>query len=221
MKAASKPREVSKDPTAYQRWELPNVGPATSGAQRLPAGPLTAAQVEAMQVQAYSEAASDGRKSGYEAGFKEGQAAAQAQMEVHLDRIRGMLDYLARPLAAFDDSLEESLLALSMTVAQQLVRRELRTDPGEIVAAVREALAALPAARRDVRLLLHPEDVVLVREALAVDEREPSWRIIEDPLVTRGGCRVEAADSRIDATVENRLATVVAQVLGGEREGDE
>jgi flagellar assembly protein FliH len=48
----------------------------------------------------------------------------------------------------------------------------------------------------------------------------PAWRIVEDPLITRGGCKVDTEVSHIDATVENRLAAVIATLFGGEREHD-
>jgi len=110
-----------------------------------------------------------------------------------------------------------------MTVARHLVRRELKTDSGVVVSVVREAVALLPASVRRIRVFLHPEDAGLVRQALSVssdDGDELRWRIIEEPTLTRGGCRVESEDSRIDATVEARLGALIARALGGEREED-
>jgi flagellar assembly protein FliH len=36
----------------------------------------------------------------------------------------------------------------------------------------------------------------------------------------RGDCRVVTENSRVDATIENRLAAIMANTLGGEREED-
>ncbi|MGZ5030386.1 MAG: FliH/SctL family protein, partial [Methylobacter sp.] len=85
---------------------------------------------------------------------------------------------------------------------------------------VREAIHVLPLASQKITLKLHPEDAELVRSALALDEMSPSWGIVEDPLITRGGCEVDTDISHVDATVEHRLAAVVATLLGGEREDD-
>ena len=106
-------------------------------------------------------------------------------------------------------------------MAKQLVRREIKTDPGQIVAVVREALSVLPIASQNVRLHLHPEDAVLVRAALSLNEGEYAWRIVEDGLQNRGGCQLMTDSSRIDASVETRLAAIIAKVLGGERGSDE
>ena len=52
-----------------------------------------------------------------------------------------------------------------MALARQIVRRELKTDPTQIIGIIREAIAALPVAARDVRVHLHPEDAAVVRAA--------------------------------------------------------
>ena len=84
----------------------------------------------------------------------------------------------------------------------------------------REAMAALPLAARNVRLHLHPEDATLVREMLALSDGERGWQISEDPVLSRGGCKISSDTSQIDASVERRLHTVIANVLGGQRETD-
>ena len=85
---------------------------------------------------------------------------------------------------------------------------------------VREALAILPVASSNVQLILHPEDAELVREIYSLSETELGWRIIEDPVLARGGCKVVTDTSQIDATLESRLAALISPLLGGERSGD-
>ncbi|MFA7388767.1 MAG: FliH/SctL family protein, partial [Thiohalobacteraceae bacterium] len=114
----------------------------------------------------------------------------------------------------------QELVHLALAVAQQLVRRELKADPGQVLAAVRETMAALPLAARNVRLHLHPEDAALVREALSLQDNERGWKIAEDPVLTRGGCKISSDTSQIDASVERRLQQAIANVLGGERDSD-
>jgi len=79
----------------------------------------------------------------------------------------------------------------------------------------------LPVAARDVRLALHPEDAVLIRQALSLQDDGQSLQIVEDPVQSPGGCRVYTDTSQIDATVESRLNAVIARVLGGQRSSDD
>jgi flagellar assembly protein FliH len=206
--------------SVFQRWELPmveNVSGAVADAKEDKApGLLTAEQIERIQNQAYKEA--------YDAGFQEGRQTGMATGQGEVDRktqlLDGLLASLAQPLQELDNEVEQELTQLALAVARQLLRRELKADPGQVAAIVHEALAALPVGSREVRVCLHPDDAALVSEVLAQSEAERNWSLIDDPGLTRGDCRILTATSRIDATLERRLATVVAQLFGGEREQD-
>ena len=74
-------------------------------------------------------------------------------------------------------------------------------------------------AAREVRVILHPEDAAVVRQNLAPTESERAWTIIEDPLLmARGGCQITTATSRIDARLETRLAAILSELMGNERQ---
>lgn len=193
--------------TAYERWELPNVESA---------GPVTVDQLQRVQDTAYREAYAAGQEKGYEDGYRRGCEAGEQRLQEVVERLRDLVTALAEPVQCLDDEVEQTLVTLSMAVARQLVYGELHHDPDRVADAVRQALSVLPLTDRDVRIYLNPQDVVSVREAMAVEANERSWTLLEDPLLERGGCRVESADSRIDASVGARLMTVISQVLGGE-----
>lgn len=197
------------DLEACQPWLVPDMGRAKGGR----VGPLTAGQLEALQEQA--------RVEGYQQGLDEGRAAGAKQVRARLAQLDALLASLAQPADQLDAEIETQIAELAMLVARQLVRRELKQDPAQVIGVVRETLALLPVADRHVRLLLHPEDAVLVREALSVHEDVKSLSIVDDASQQRGGCRVATDTSRIDATVEARINAVIANVLGGERGGDD
>lgn len=230
------------DLTAYERWELPlveqeeprqdrqsgrsgwdNEAAGTGGSppeseeqeQEETATPttLTVEQLEAIQKQAHEE--------GFNTGLMEGRKAAKAELEQKVARLERLMTALSAPLQWLDETVEEELVQLAAAMARQLIRRELKTQPSEVVAAVREGLTYLPSQARYVRLLLHPDDVEIVRSALSLSEEERRWQVVEDPSLTRGGCLLETEHSRIDAKVETRLNAAIAKVLGGERRDDQ
>lgn len=197
---------------------------------------ITAGQLEDVQEKAFAEASSagwdkgyedglaEGRENGYREGYQEGLNSGLEEGREHarqdLESLRQALDLLAEPLNALDDQVEHELVELSMAVARQLVRRELKTDSGQVVSVIREAMQVLPVSSRNVRLYLHPEDAALLKTVLDVDDSASAWELVEDPLLTRGGGRIDTETSRVDATVEKRLAAVIAAALGGERHQD-
>lgn len=156
----------------------------------------------------------------YAKGYMEGLEKGQREIREQVAYLNTLLATLAMPLPDMDEQLVDEMVQLCMAVVKQMVRRELKASPGEIVAVVKEALTALPSDTVDVTLELHPDDAELIRKALMEPGRDTNWRMVEDPVLTRGGCRVKTSASRIDATVENRLNAVIANIMGGERDHD-
>ena len=192
-----------------EHWQLPEVETAGEETQ---CAPVTAREIEEIQQAAWKE--------GFEQGRRDGLADAQREIARKVAELDALMQTLARPLERLDAEVEQQLVQLCVLLTRHLVRRELRTAPEEILGTIREAIALLPAHRREVRIHLHPEDARLVREHWQGDEEARQWRLVEEPGITRGGCRIESVASRIDATVEHRIHALLTRFLGGEREGD-
>jgi flagellar assembly protein FliH len=178
--------------------------------------PPTARALERLQQQAYAEAYAQGLA----AGHAEGLARANSDVETLLQRFTNWLDALATPLAELDARVEHELVQLVIAMTRQLVRREVKADSGQIVGVVREALTALPSTARNVRVHLNPEDAQLVHERLSEPHGERAWRIVEDPLLARGGCRVTTETSQIDMSLDARLHQIFSQTFGDLRNGE-
>ena len=150
-----------------------------------------------------------------------GRRKSQAQLdelEARIARLDSIIGRCSRGRSnELDAEVEQQLTLLALTVGKQIVRRELRTDPAQVIAVIRESVARLPAAARDIRVHLHPEDAAVVREHLATPTSDRAWTIIEDPALTRGGCLVRTDTSQIDARLDSRLNAMVSAALGDER----
>lgn len=153
-------------------------------------------------------------------GYMEGLAKGEQEINEQVVKLHSLLAALSVPLPELDDQVVEEMAQLCMAVARQMIRRELKTSPDEIVAVVREVLNILPNTSTDIQLELHPDDVRIINTALVNTGDHPNWTIVEDPLLTRGGCRVVTGKSRIDATVEKRINTIIAELMGGARKAD-
>lgn len=162
------------------------------------------------------------RKQAEEEGYQQGLIRARQEAEDLQRRLLQLIEFFEHPLQSLNEDIEHQLSQLAVTLAQQLVRRELKIDPGEIIGLIRESVKLLPGNTRNISILLHPEDARLVRAALSLDsnDEEHTWKLVEDPMITRGGCEISAPPSSINATLENRLSELAAAVLGGDREQD-
>lgn len=174
----------------------------------------TAEELEAIRLQARAE----GYAEGHAEGFAQGQAEGRHRMDERAAELGALIQALEQPFREMDREVEEQLTRLAVLLARQIIRRELHIDDGQIVAVVREALGLLPVNARHIRVLLNPEDAALVRAHVAgVDE---AWSLVEDSSISRGGCQVISASSRIDSTLERRFNQLAAQLLGDERAQD-
>ncbi|MDT3735042.1 MAG: flagellar assembly protein FliH [Denitratisoma sp.] len=187
--------------TAWQRWELGSfdqkkAAPAApqkrgGAASQLP----TAEDIERIH--------RDAHKQGYDAGYEEG--TARARMEAL--RLHTLVEQLEAALGEFDQQVAEELLGLSLEVARQVLRQAVAVRPTVILDVVRDALAQLP--HQHAALYLHPEDASLVRSYLGDQLAHLGHRILEEPGIARGGLRMEAGGSHLDAGVETRWRRVI------------
>jgi flagellar assembly protein FliH len=203
---------------AYRRWEPPAFDPAApaeapagapdasavaaSAEPVLPEDPPeppihfpTADEIETM----YEQARTEGQAAGYAEG------AAQARAEAA--RLAALADGLDQALVRLDEGVAEEILALAIEVARRMVRLTLAERPAAVAETVKAALQQLP--QNQVRIHLHPDDIALVRAHLADPLEHGHHRLLEDDTVTRGGCRLDAAGSDIDATVETRWRRIL------------
>ena len=204
---------------AYRRWEPtafdappPAPEPAPEP-EPPPAAPTTAAPdagntpdepafklPTADDIERIHEAA---HKDGYAAGYEE--ATARGRMEAL--QLHTLVTELDTALKALDQDIAEEVLSLAVEIARQMVRRTLSEQPEAIVETIRAALHHLPQAKTLIHL--HPDDCALARDYLGEQLTHYDHRLVEDDTLTPGGCRVEAAGSTVDASVETRWRRIM------------
>jgi len=210
-------------------WKLPRMGAETSPL-KVVAPEVVAKTVAKKAVKVDPEPVRD--EKAYQAGFEEGKEAGlkagheeaiQKQDKIYADiqnNFNRLFESLNTPFKELDDQVDQEIISLVMSLVKQVVSREIQTDSGLLIGVVREALNALPVSARDIRIILNPEDIELVNEIYASSDSENTWKLEEDPMMTRGGCKVITETSRIDATLDSRIDKLLAPILAGRRQQD-
>lgn len=173
--------------------------------------PLTLEELEAIRQEAYNEGFATGEREGFHSTQLKVRQEAEEALTAKLAGLEQLMANLLEPIAEQDTQIEKSLVHLVVHVARQVIGRELRSDSGQITHVLREALKLLPMGADNIRIHLNPQDFELAK---ALRERhEESWKLLEDESLLPGGCRIETAHSRIDATMETRMEKAVAQLF--------
>jgi flagellar assembly protein FliH len=230
---------MSKDTQgAFKRWEMTSFGderPSTLAARiqaeeraaasaaasaaaaaavaSMPAMPAmqlpTAAELEALREDARAEGYAEGLEEGRAAGRAEAYEAGRAEMAAEMDSLRAVAATFSGAVAAADETIASDVLDLALHLARSMVRTAFTVRPELIIPIVREAIDYLPVLQQPAILALNPEDIEIVRAALGDEIDKGGWRVVADPQVGRGGCKVDTASNQIDAQAAarwNRLA---------------
>ncbi|MET0982733.1 MAG: flagellar assembly protein FliH [Telluria sp.] len=220
---------------AFKRWEMTSFGDerpsslaariqaeeraaaaarASLAAALVPAAPAielpTAAELEEIREAARAE----GREEGYAEGLLEGRttghneafAAGQQETADEMATLRAIAATFSNAVAAADETIASDVLDLALHLARSMVRTAFAVRPELIIPIVREAIDYLPVLQAPAVLVLNPDDVEIVRAALADELDKGGWRVVADPQIGRGGCKVDTASNQIDAQASARWA---------------
>ncbi len=194
---------ITAPAATMSRWQMPVFdAPEQDGRGSL----HTAEQLDQIEVAAYQE--------GLRRGHAEGYAAGHQAMQQEVERLRALTEHLQRPLAHLDEAVERMLLDTACAIARRLVLAELQQAPEAIERIAREALDALPAYVRDVRLHLNAEDAKLIGERVLAPPEAHSFKIIVDDALNRGECRVVTESTQLDTRLDARLSAISSNLIG-------
>jgi len=149
----------------------------------------------------------EARAEGYAAGLAQAERNARETREKAAMVLASAEQERIRLLSG----LEEELAQLALTIARQVVARELGQTPAAVMAIAREALE-LVRNRERITVYANPAEADLFRARRGDLEGSLSDRallvIIADAGVPPGGVRVETEQGLVDATLEARFAAV-------------
>ncbi|HWJ96354.1 MAG TPA: flagellar assembly protein FliH [Telluria sp.] len=208
-----------KDHTAYKRWEMTSFGderPSTVARQEAEHKALvetaqllklpTEQELSDIRDNAHTEGYEEGRAAGHAEGLAAGLAEGQVQAAEELARLREIAATFGQAVARADETIASDVLDLALHLARSMVRTAFDAKPELIIPIVREAIEYLPVLQQPALLMLNPEDAPIVRAGIGEELDKGGWRVVEDPTVARGGCRIDTASNQIDAQAATRWA---------------
>ena len=209
--------------SAYQRWEMTSfdderqgelaaraarqaeqLAAAAAPAPNYPSPETLAAIREQARAEGYDEGHAAGHADGHSAGHADGLALGMAAAAVELAQLKSVALAFAGALAEAGQLIANDVLDLALQLAKGMLKTALPVRPELILPVVREAIEYLPVLQQPALLMLNPADAQVVRDGIGEALDKGGWRLIEDPHVGRGGCKVDTASNQIDAQAATR-----------------
>ena len=187
---------------------------------------IESAAVEAEQLR--QKAIEEGRRAGFQQGLQQAdeeierrstlraEKKAAEQLQTALPAIREAVDEFEKERDRWLSHWEESLIALSVAIAEKVLRHHLQLRP-ELATNMLADVLQLLAGHPRVTIRLHPDDLALLgtpaNDVITSMSGCSEVVVIEDDAISRGGCLLETQYSTIDARIETQLERITAELL--------
>ena len=148
------------------------------------------------------------RAEAREQGLREGREEAMVALTPALEALAQAAEAVQADQIVRAERLEAHAVDLALFLAEKVIGGAVSVQPELVVEAVRGALRGI-VDRERVTVLVHPEDLDLVRDAM--DAMRATLGGIEhcevqaERRVSRGGAVVRTSDGDVDARVETKL----------------
>jgi len=156
------------------------------------------------------------RQAGYQEGYRDGLAALEnfkrSVLQQNASQFGAVMQQFDEQLDALELDMARSLARVAASIAQQVVRDELTTQPERISRVAHEAVEAVLLSARHIVVQVHPLDFALVEQSAADAIAARGARLVGDATIERGGCRVLSDVGTIDARIEARWSHASASV---------
>ena len=164
---------------------------------------LTAEEIQAVIDKAYAE----GHDSGFKDGYSKGKSLAQSENADEKRALEVLAQKFSAAIIAKNIEICDDVLNLSLAIAKTMIQSEIKINPDVIKAIIGQATKTFIDAS-ELKLSVHPDDAVIVRQYLQGELSAMQWHLLENSEIDRGGCVVETSQNAIDATNEVRWKAI-------------
>ncbi len=172
------------------------------------------ARAEAAKIR--KEAAEEGRRAAMQSVEATLRGKVEQQLQTIVPALQQAVQSVLDARQVWQRHWEQHALKLATAIASRIVRREVQRVPLITVELVREALQ-LAAGNERITLRLHPTDHATLQDHITKLTAEMNsltqTRVIADPAITAGGCRVDTEFGSIDQQLEAQLARITEELL--------
>ncbi|MDD2834260.1 MAG: flagellar assembly protein FliH [Methylotenera sp.] len=190
--------------TAYERWEMASFSDGSVAAQQQKIPAKTKSRETSSSTPEIAKIFESARKEAYNKGMQEGFAVGMAKAreyaQTEKQQFLQLMTSFNEALENTDQQIADDVLSLALDIAKSMLKVKLSVDKTALLPVVLDAIHYLPRIQQPARILVHRDDMQLLREYMVDEIANDHWLIQEDSNVERGGCLVETGANQVDAT---------------------
>ncbi|RLM27224.1 flagellar assembly protein FliH [Brenneria alni] len=179
---------------------------------------------ERIQQEANQAGFSEGQKQGYDAGYQAGLQAgqqqglldAQQQQQPLTNQLQQMVTEFQQTLDALDSVIPARLMQMALTAARQVLGQPPVCDGTALLNQIQQLIQQEPMFSGKPQLRVNPADLERVEQVLGATLSLHGWRLLGDSQLHPGGCKVNAEEGDLDASLATRWHELCRLAAPGE-----
>lgn len=163
------------------------------------------------EAEGFAKGEAEGLEKGYEEGRQKAEAEVADEAAQILDPLREGLETVDQLMSRLVTRYELQILELVQKIAEKVVMAKVAVDDEVVKHTILDALTHL-VAPEEISLSVSTEDyeyVEMIKDEFFEAVRSlKNVAISSDPMISRGGCRIETATATISTDPETKMAAV-------------
>ena len=160
--------------------------------------------------------AEEASAQGFQTGYDQGVTQAEDEFREQRLEMQELIQLAYEEKAKIVQDSESFLLALSIKVAEKVIKEELKQHDDQLLNVVKQALKRIDESE-DVVIQVSPDDYSIVLpflDELQTYVRDDSeLKLIPLAKLKKGGCMIQTANGSYDVTVDGQLQEIKKQLL--------
>lgn len=193
--------------TAYQRWEMSSFTseirekPLDSREAHVQSKRTVKPNTASNELSQYlAKARQDGFEQGKQEGLQKGLNEAKTAMADDGNTFLQMTLSFSDSVKKSNEEISGNLLSLALDIAKAMLKSKITANDDVVLPVVRDAIRQLPYVQQPAVLMLHPDDIHIVRQQMGEEIAIDGWILRENSKIERGGCMIETGANQVDAT---------------------
>lgn len=157
-----------------------------------------------------------GKQAGYEEGYQSGRQQIElklseqieAQKMIALETITQLVANFNFAIQQMDEKTVPKLISIALIAAKKMIGQIPQHAHKQLKSLIEELMNQYPPFGENIQLRINQNDLSSIESLLTEKLTKYGWRLVIDPSIESGGCRLLSDRNEIDATLASRWQAI-------------